>query len=176
MAIKDLLLKLLFFILIPTLILGNNNDRDQLNFENPRDLLNLLIKRKPGCNLDGLKIVAKDLSRTNLSGIRMRNGILLKVDLSNSNLTDADLQGTNFHGSILIGAKFKGASLDNAQSLHTAIYKKCANFPWSWLPWWEYDKESLSIDQLINALSNGTVVCQRNYTDEEKARIFKPEN
>lgn len=137
-------------------------------------LAQLLKKRgEPGCNLNGIKLIDKDLSNLNLANARIQDSLLLGVNLTNSDLSGALMSNTDFSGAILIHTKLRNADLNGVQNLHQAIYKKCTHFPWSWLPWWEYDKTQLDLQQIAKTLAAGYVVCQANYTNRELDQIAK---
>ena len=161
-------------ILIHSLFAGTNPNYDlkfKLNgrIKNGDDLAQLLKKR----NLSNFALVDRDLSNLNLVGYQMHNGSLIGVNLANSDLSGASMTNIDFLGAILIKTKFKEADLTGAQNLHKAIYKKCSKFPLSWLPWWEYDKEALDVQQIAQTLKTGYVVCQKDYTDKELDRLAK---
>jgi hypothetical protein len=134
-----------------------------------QELMLQLIKERgmPGSCLRELRLLEEDLSLTDLRWADLSKGVFLNVNLKGSDLREAILQEVNFSGSILIGAKFKGADLEGAKNLHKAIYKKCARLPFSWLPWWEYDKDTLDLEQITQTLVTGYTVCQSSYSNEE---------
>lgn len=134
---------------------------------------NLSFLKKSNCNLNDVRLIDKDLSNLNLTNLKAKNALLLGVNLTNSDLSGAKLNGADFSGSILIRTKFKNAKLKDVQNLHQAIYKKCSNFPLSWLPWWEYDKSTLDLKQIIDLLVAGYIVCQKSYTAQEITQINK---
>lgn len=67
-----------------------------------------------GKNLNGLRLVAFDLTKCNLKGADLSNANLERADLEESNLELADLSGTNMEMTDLRITGLRGAKLDRA--------------------------------------------------------------